>query len=167
MKSKKKTDLRDSPRDEARMKPEKAELNLPDAEEIPGQEHVHVPPPGEMADTTISSADEEGKRVLDNPADVETDADSSDVSAEERKVLDDATNRSLTRDQANLDSAQLDQVDEEGEPLNEPTGLSGRDLDVPGSELDDANEDLGEEDEENNSYSVDEENEDNDINTRQ
>lgn len=32
--------------------------------------------------------------------------------------------------------------------------VSGRDLDVPGAELDDANEDNGNEDEENNSYSL-------------
>ena len=38
---------------------------------------------------------------------------------------------------------------------------------MPGSELDDDNEKIGEEDEENNPYSVDEENEDKDINTRQ
>ena len=31
---------------------------------------------------------------------------------------------------------------------------SGDDLDVPGSEEDDANEEIGEEDEENNSYSL-------------
>jgi hypothetical protein len=35
-----------------------------------------------------------------------------------------------------------------------PLGLTGEDLDVPGEELDDANEDLGEEDEENNYYSL-------------
>ena len=32
--------------------------------------------------------------------------------------------------------------------------MSGNDLDVPGSEDDDANEEIGEEDEENNSYSL-------------
>ena len=35
-----------------------------------------------------------------------------------------------------------------------PVDFSGGDLDVPGSELDDANEDIGSEDEENNSYSL-------------
>jgi len=48
---------------------------------------------------------------------------------------------------------QLDNKDNEGEILNEENDLSGEDLDVPGSEDDDANEDIGEEDEENNSYS--------------
>jgi hypothetical protein len=32
--------------------------------------------------------------------------------------------------------------------------MSGNDLDVPGSEDDDADEEIGEEDEENNSYSI-------------
>lgn len=156
-----KQDLKDSPEDEKRMKPETAKMNLPDAEEIPGQENVHIPPGGEMADTTISSADEEGEGVLDNPDDINTNED-SEVSAAEKKALRDASNKVLTRDQANLDSARLDNVDDEGEPLNEPTALDGSGLDVPGSELDDENEEIGEEDEENNPYSVDEENEDRD-----
>ena len=32
--------------------------------------------------------------------------------------------------------------------------LSGEDLDIPGAELDDSNEEIGEEDEENNYYSL-------------
>lgn len=35
-----------------------------------------------------------------------------------------------------------------------PVDMAGRDLDVPGSELDDAREDVGAEDEENNPYSL-------------
>jgi hypothetical protein len=35
-------------------------LDLPDVKDIPGQEHIYPPPLGELADTTISSADEEG-----------------------------------------------------------------------------------------------------------
>ena len=35
-----------------------------------------------------------------------------------------------------------------------PVDMAGKDLDVPGSELDDANESIGSEDEENNSYSI-------------
>jgi hypothetical protein len=38
--------------------------------------------------------------------------------------------------------------------LNETSDRSGSDLDIPGSEEDDANEKIGEEDEENNSYSL-------------
>ncbi len=42
---------------------------------------------------------------------------------------------------------------ESGE-ISMTTGLMGRDLDIPGSELDDAMEDVGSEDEENNYYSL-------------
>lgn len=72
----------------------------------------------------------------------------------------------MTIDQKNLDDATLDQEDNEGEPLAEKTGLSGSDLDVPGSELDDDNEEIGEEDEENNPFTLDDETEADD-NTRQ
>ncbi|NCT75419.1 MAG: hypothetical protein GXC78_12850 [Chitinophagaceae bacterium] len=67
------------------------------------------------------------------------------------------------KDDQNLQDARLDDRDADGELLNERTGLSGRDLDVPGSEEDDADEDIGEEDEENNSYSLDNEDEDNSV----
>ncbi len=59
-------------------------------------------------------------------------------------------------DKENLQRSLLDDTDEDGTPLNEESGtsaISGGDLDVPGSELDDADERIGEEDEENNSYS--------------
>jgi hypothetical protein len=57
-------DLKDSKRDEERLKPDEATLDLPDVNEIPGQEHIHVAPLGEIADITISSADEE--RIADS-----------------------------------------------------------------------------------------------------
>jgi hypothetical protein len=56
----------------------------------------------------------------------------------------------------NLHRAQLDNTDNDGDLLNEvehETNYSGSDLDIPGSEDDDALEDIGEEDEENNGYS--------------
>jgi hypothetical protein len=53
-------DLPDSARDQERLKPDKAILDLPDVNDIPGQEHIHPPSLGELADTTISSDDEEG-----------------------------------------------------------------------------------------------------------
>lgn len=42
----------------------------------------------------------------------------------------------------------------EGKPNEKNDGLTGSDLDVPGSELDDDQEDIGSEDEENNYYSL-------------
>lgn len=47
----------------------------------------------------------------------------------------------------------LDNVDEDGVPLNEKNISGGKDLDVPGADLDDEAEEIGEEDEENNEYS--------------
>ena len=169
MTSKKTTDLPDSEKDKRHLKSEEFEIDLPDAKDIPGQENIHALPPGEFADTTISSADEEGTGILDDTEEQDEISNQLNVNVtkDERKVLDDAAGKINSTDQQNLDSAQLDQYDEDGELLNEKTGLSGKDLDVPGSELDDDNEDIGEEDEENNPYSLDEENEDTDINTRQ
>jgi hypothetical protein len=59
-----------------------------------------------------------------------------------------------TLDDEQLNNSDLDKTDNEGEMLNERSDRSGKDLDVPGSEGDDANEKIGEEDEENNSYSL-------------
>ena len=57
-----------------------------------------------------------------------------------------------------LQRASLDTTDADGEPLNEVSSLrsdvSGSDLDIPGAEADDDNEEIGEEDEENNYYSL-------------
>ena len=169
MKSKITTDLPDSEKDKKHLKSEEFEIDMPDVKDISGQEHIHVPPLGELADTTISSADEEGAGILDDPEEQDEVSNqfNANVTKDERKVLDDAAKKINSPDQKNLDSAELDQYDEDGDLLNEKTNKSGSDLDVPGSELDDANEEIGEEDEENNPYSVDEENEDNDINTRQ
>ncbi len=156
-----KDDLPDSKRDEEKLKGDEGILDLPDAEEIPGQEHIRVAPLGELADVTISSADEEGEGILgDIGDDDEMDAFNANVTKDERKSLRDASEKVQTDDEAALQRARLDQVDEDGEPVNESSGLSGNDLDVPGSEEDDDNELIGEEDEENNSYSLGSEDED-------
>lgn len=170
MKTKRKKDITDPSKDRKQLEPEEVNINLPDVKDIPGQENVTVPPPGELADTTISSADEEGTGILDEPDETTevTNQQNTNVSKEEKKTLSDAAEKVVSRDQAALEHAKPDQYDEEGEPLNEKAGLSGSDLDVPGSELDDDEEKIGEEDEENNSYSLPTENEDKDeSNARQ
>lgn len=158
------SDLTDSPQDEARMQAEETILDLPEVKDIPGQEHIKVPHFREYSDTTASSADEEGASVLDNPVDEDILADrGTDVSAEEASLLEDATGYGPDPEDRIIRASALDSTDADGDPLNEKgfsDAYSGRDLDVPGSEDDDANEDIGEEDEENNAYSVDEENED-------
>lgn len=158
-------DLPETKDDQKHLEPDEGILELPDVEDIPGQEHIHVPRMNEFADTTISSDDEEGVGILDNEDENETeDPFYSNVTKEEKKALRDAAEKTdNAEDEKNLEQAQLDQRDEDGELLNEKTNLSGSDLDVPGSEDDDDNEEIGEEDEENNSYSLDSEDEDNSV----
>ena len=136
------------------MKNGETTLNLPDVKDIPGQEHIHVADAGEFQDTTISSADEEGEDVWDKEE--VTDADSN-VSETEKEMLEEGADDMPTRDEQQLREAALDSTDSEGVPLNEKdsfNAISGSDLDVPGSEEDDADEEIGEEDEENNPYSL-------------
>jgi hypothetical protein len=160
-KSQRTGDLPDSKKDKQHLQGDEATLDLPDVNDIPGQEHVHVPPLGELADTTISSDDEEAKGLLDDEEEFDDEQNESTVTAEEKESLRDAAETLPTRDQENIRRAGLEKRDEDGELLNEKSNLSGSDLDVPGSEDDDANEEIGEEDEENNSYSLPGEDEDN------
>ena len=145
-------DLRDSKEDERKMQPEETTLDLPDVREIPGQEHVRPPEMKEFADVTISSDDEEGKGIFEDD-EIEMDSDTN-VSAVEKDLLRKSSGGRDTRDEKQLRDAKLDTEDDEGDPLNERNDLAANDLDVPGSEEDDANEEIGEEDEENNSYSL-------------
>jgi len=82
----------------------------------------------------------------------------ADVSNEDLRILDAAEQNMDSTDSVNLQHASLDSVDEDGDPLNEESSLNedmtGEDLDVPGSGADDADELIGEEDEENNYYSL-------------
>lgn len=150
-------DIEDSPQDEMKMQREETEISLPDVSDIPGQEHIHVPPLGELADTTISSDDEEGKGILDDEEDEEDIDSESDVTEEERQDLEASANATPGDEDADrLRRASLDSTDDDGDPLNEGSfgdETSGADLDVPGTELDDESEDIGAEDEENNTYS--------------
>ncbi len=152
-KGNKTADLQDSKHDKERLKPDEATLSLPDAEDIPGQEHVRPLPAGEMADTTISSADEEANDLLDTDEDIITDR-RTNVSPVEKDLLQRTNESMASLDDEQLNNAALDNTDEDGELLNEETNRSGSELDIPGSEDDDANEEIGEEDEENNSYSL-------------
>jgi hypothetical protein len=130
-----------------------------------------VPDIKEMADTTIASDDEVGvgiwedekragnrgsnERSGDDP-DITNDSVSpeSDVTADEKTMLEETAVNVDSTDNENLLRAKLDNTDFEGEKINEEIGVSGSDLDIPGADLDDANEEIGEEDEENNAYSL-------------
>jgi hypothetical protein len=90
---------------------------------------------------------------LQNATDETTEAD---VTPEDLQMLS-AAFQSRDMDDMDPEEAKLDETDEDGDPLNEPRSTynqTGADLDVPGSETDDANENIGEEDEENNYYSL-------------
>ena len=77
----------------------------------------------------------------------------SEVTREERELLR-KSDRPETDESKDLEKLILDKtgneqrVNEKGNPLD-----MGADLDIPGAELDDADEAIGDEDEENNSYS--------------
>lgn len=153
-------DLPDSPHDQERLRVEETFIDLPDVSDIPGQENVTVAPLGELADTTISSDDEEGTDLFD---DDEEDADveyimgtEGDVRDDERRALQDDTYMPTT-DEDNLRGAKMDNVDFQGEGLNERSfgeEQSGNDLDIPDATDDTRTEAMGQGDEENKHFSL-------------
>ncbi len=86
-----------------------------------------------------------------------TEYDDSIITPAEKAMLDEMFNSDpLSEDELELKKSLLDNTDDDGELLNEQSSaddISGNDLDIPGAEDDDANEEIGEEDEENNGYS--------------
>ncbi len=151
-------DLPDSEKDKKELKTESTTFDLPDVKDIPGQEYITPAPMGELADETISSSDEEGDSIFDDDIDEDIEESSdSNVSEEEKNDLRRSANDMPTEDDINLRRAALDNTDEDGTPLNESSfknNITGTGLDVPGAENDDENEAIGEEDEENNEYSL-------------
>lgn len=154
-------DIHDSPEDEEKMKSETVIIDLPDVSDIPGQENIVVPVFGEMADTTISSDDEEGLGLFgDDEGDEDTDlvmGNEGDVSATERTLLRRADEDMPVEDDPLLRRAELDKTDTEGDLLNEgslATSVSGADLDTATNVEDIDNDALGQGDEENSFYSL-------------
>lgn len=150
-------DLPDSEKDRKEMQTEETFIDLPDVKDIPGQEFVHVPALNSLGDTTTASDDEEGRDVFDlDDSEGFVPGTEADVSRDQRKALE-QTDYMPTRDEDNLVRARMDNADFENEPLEEK-GFgeikTASDLDVPGSENDDLDENIGEEDEENNDYSL-------------
>jgi hypothetical protein len=133
-------------------------MDMPEVKDIEGQENIRPPHIREMMDTTISSADEEGEGLLDdlNKDDADYDAldENSNVSEAEKNLLS-KTDRPVTEENKDISKLALDKSDGT-DLLNEgsdPSVDMGSDLDIPGAELDDEDEAIGEEDEENNAYS--------------
>jgi hypothetical protein len=151
-------EINDSEKDQQKLQQDKASLNLPDTRDIPGQEHIHVPPLGELADTTISSDDEEGTGVFEDDMEDETTivmGSEDDISGEDKEALESMDNLDVAQeDDAKLMRGVPDNQDAEGDELNEKVNLSGSDLDTAIIDEDDADEEIGEEDEENNPYSL-------------
>jgi len=154
-------DIHDSPRDQEKLKSETFVIDLPDVSDIPGQENIIVPNLGEMQDTTVSSDDEEGVGLFDDDeGDEDTDlvmGNEADVSTTERTLLRRADEDMPVEDDPRLRQAELDKTDDQGDLLNEgslATSVSGADLDMSGADSDDPMEEIGEEDEENNAYSL-------------
>jgi hypothetical protein len=151
-------DLPDTPQDREKLKPEQTTIDLPDVKDIPGQEFVHAPNIGEMADTTAASDDEEGRGVFDlDESEDFTPGNEGDVSREEREALRDTTYMP-TQDEDRLRQARMDNVDFQGEPLNEASfgegqSLSGADLDMDAANDDTRTDAMGQGDEENKLYS--------------
>ncbi len=155
-----KMDLTDSERDQERLRPDEATIELPDVKDIPGQEFVQVPPLGMLADTTISSADEEGEGLFEDDEEDETDivmGTEADISNSEKSTLERGDDYMPTRDEDNLQQASLDNTDFEGEPLNEGSfgdSRSGVDLDMQDTDDGTTTDALGQGDEENGHYSL-------------
>jgi len=151
-------DLTDPKKDQEKLGPDPTIIDLPDVEDIPGQEYIKPPTLESFVDDTISSADEEGPVKTKKKKNKD-----KDEARETFKEEDEGLNDSTDSEDYNLRRAALDNTDNEGDPLNEESfgdDLSGDDLDIPGAEEDDDNEEIGEEDEENNSWSLEGEKED-------
>jgi len=81
----------------------------------------------------------------------------ADVTEDDRRLLDQSEQGMADGDEAALINSALDNEDDDGDKLNEDgfeDDMTGGDLDIPGAEDDNADENIGEEDEENNYYSL-------------
>lgn len=149
-------------------KKDKKTMDLPEVSDIPGQEHVRPPRLGELGDTTASSADEEGDNVdgLNDDDDLKL-SRGSNVSRDERRALANVDNREVDTEDEVLNEAALDSTDDDGDPLNEEgfgEDVSGDDLDIPGADDDEYDEEIGDGDEENDGYNTDKNEDDSEIN---
>jgi hypothetical protein len=127
-----KLDLPDSENDKLHLQPEETIIELPDVEDIPGQEHIKVPFFNEFVDTTISSDGEEGVGIFNQ------EKIKSNVSETERLLLQkSATQTPGDEEEKDVTIISLDKTDNEGAPLNEGNLLTdrfGEDLDLPEAE---------------------------------
>ena len=139
-----------------------AYVEIPDVSDIPGQENIVNPGvAGSMRDTTIASDDEEG--IRDGKDIFEEDDDTkivmgteADVTPEDLALLGDPEQDMDMNEDELVRKEGLDDVDLDGDPLNEAAvdeDSTGDDLDIPEEDdHDDPKKDT--EDEENDYYSL-------------
>lgn len=130
-------------------------FEMPEMNEIPGQNHLVGWVREYETDATISSEDEEGGSLWKDP-DQDLNELTCELTAEELSMLEENASWDHPNARPFKEGLQLEDTDWEGDPLNESsfnTNHTGDDLDIPGADLDDENEKIGEEDEENNYYS--------------
>lgn len=169
-------DSSDATRKKEALEQDGSYIILPDVSDIPGQENItSAGIPGEMADTTISSDDEEGirdgKDILAEEGEEEgleiVMGTEADVTSEDLAILGPRDQDMDGGDDESVQKEGLDDTDEDGDPLNEAAtniDTTGDDLDIPETDLNDPKHDaVGGEDEENNYYSLG--NDDNDETT--
>jgi hypothetical protein len=164
--------LDDSASDIERLKQDTSYINLPEVNDIPGQEKItNVAPLGELADTTASSDDEEGVEEGQDVLDPDNDdvtivmGTEADVTKEDLELLGDPNEDFDMNDDEQIDMEGLDDTDSDGDLLNEgiaDTDSTGDELDIPGADGSDPRQDaMGQGDEENNYYSLGSDNNDN------
>lgn len=129
-------------------------IDLPDIEDIPGQEAIYPEGLGAVgSDVTIASDDEEGIGLFDAAEDITDEGLNGRASGDGlTPVQQEALEQTGSQEDHDLQAAEVNDTDEEGAPLNEKNEVN--DLDVQGADLDDDMEYAGEEDEENNDYSL-------------
>jgi hypothetical protein len=148
-------DITDPERDREKLRGDEATIELPDVKDIPGQEFVHAPVMSAFADTTISSADEEGEGLFEEDETTIVEGTDADISASDKRMLETADQYIPTKDEASLHEAELDETDSDGDSLNEDSeDLSGSDLDIPESEDVAHSDRSGQGDEENRYFSL-------------
>ena len=132
-------------KDKEELKKEPKSIYLPDVEDIPGQEYIKPPKFKEFADTTASSADEEGDEIWKDEL---FDDDDDNVSETERNLLRQAADHGSDEEDDELRNAIPDTTDADGDELNEKftsLDLSAKDLDIPDDFEDEEDEELGKE----------------------
>ncbi|HXB42663.1 MAG TPA: hypothetical protein VNV85_01330 [Puia sp.] len=126
------SDLPENENDRLHLQQEHTIIQLPDVEDIPGQEYIKVPLFKEFVDITIASDGDEGVGIFDQ------ERLESDLSENERSLLHACASQTPGDvDEKDINIISLDKNDNEGDPLNEGNLLTdrfGEDLDLPEAE---------------------------------